>query len=86
MILFRELAEVFQKLECISSNTVLVGIVATFLSRLNPDETKAVAYLVGEVAAPFESLEIGIAERMAALMKLGVPNDTILEGAGVVIK
>jgi len=72
MILFRDL---------------LVGIVATFLSRLNQDEAKAVAYLVrGEVAAPFESLEIGIAERMATLTKLGVPNNTILKGAGVVIK
>jgi DNA ligase-like protein len=66
MILFRELAEVFQKLERTSSNTVLVGTLATFLSRLNPDEAKAAAYLVrGEVAAPFESLEIGIAERLA---------------------
>ena len=41
--------------------------ILAILSRLNPDEAKAVPYLVrGEVAARFESLEIGIAERMAA--------------------
>jgi DNA ligase-1 len=63
---FRELAEVFQKLEQTSSNTALVTVLATFLSRLSPDEARAVAYLLrGEVAAPFESLEIGMAERMA---------------------
>jgi DNA ligase-1 len=63
---FRELAEVFQNLEQTSSNTALVTILATFLSRLTPDEARAVAYLLrGEVAAPFESLEIGMAERMA---------------------
>ncbi len=62
---FRELAEVFQKLERTSSNSALVAILAAFLSRLNPDEAKAVAYLLsGEVAAPFESREIGMAERM----------------------
>jgi DNA ligase 1 len=63
---FGELAEVFQKLEQTSSNTALITILANFLSRLNPDEARAVAYLLrGEVAAPFESLEIGMAERMA---------------------
>ena len=44
----------------------LVAILAVFLARLNPDETKAVAYLLrGEVAAPFEAREIGMAERTA---------------------
>ncbi len=63
---FRELAEVFQKLEHTSSNSALVSILAAFLSKLNPDEAKAVAYLLGgEVAAPFETQEIGMAERMA---------------------
>jgi len=64
---FSELAEVFQKLEHTSSSSALVAILAAFLSRLNPDEAKAVAYLLrGEVAAPFESLELGMAERMVA--------------------
>jgi DNA ligase 1 len=64
---FSELAEVFQKLELTSSSSALVAILAAFLSRLNPDEAKAVAYLLrGEVAAPFESLEFGMAERMVA--------------------
>ncbi len=65
MILFRELAEVFQKLEQTSSNSALVAILAAFLARLTPDEARAVAYLLrGEVGAPFESREIGMAERM----------------------
>lgn len=66
MILFRALAEVFEKLEGTSSNSTLVAILAAFLAKLSPDEARAVAYLLrGEVAAPFESQEIGIAERMA---------------------
>jgi len=63
---FRQLAEVFQKLERTSSSSTLVALLAEFLSRLSPDEAKAVAYLLrGELAPPFESLEIGMAERMA---------------------
>jgi DNA ligase 1 len=66
MILFRELAEVFDRLEHTSSSSALIAILAEFLSRLSPDEVKAVAYLLrGEVAAPFEAQEIGIAERIA---------------------
>ncbi len=66
MILFRALAEVFQRLEHTSSNSALIAILAAFLAKLNPEEAKAVAYLLrGEVAAPFESQEIGMAERMA---------------------
>lgn len=65
MTLFRDLAEVFQRLERTSSNTALVSILAAFLSKLTPDEARAVAYLLrGEVAAPFAAQEIGMAERM----------------------
>jgi len=46
MSAFRELAEVFQKLEHTSSKSALVAILAAFLSRLNPDEAKIVAYLL----------------------------------------
>lgn len=64
---FRDLAEAFQKLEATSSNTALVAILAAFLSKLSAEEARAVAYLLhGEVAAPFETKEIGVAERMAA--------------------
>ncbi len=66
MILFRALAEVFQRLEHTSSNSALIAILAAFLAKLNPEEAKAVAHLLrGEVAAPFESQEIGMAGRMA---------------------
>ena len=62
---FRDLAEVFQRLERTSSSTALVTVLADFLSKLNPDEAKAVAYLLrGEMSPPFEALEIGMAERM----------------------
>ena len=62
---FRELAEVLQKLERTSSSSMLVALLAEFLSRLDPDEAKAVAHLLrGELAPPFEALEIGMAERM----------------------
>ncbi len=46
MTSFRELAEVFQRLEHTSSNTALINILATFLSQLSPDEARAVAYLI----------------------------------------
>ena len=62
---FREFAEVLQKLERTSSSSMLVALLAEFLSRLDPDEAKAVAHLLrGELAPPFEALEIGMAERM----------------------
>ncbi len=62
---FRQLADVFQKLERTSSSSMLVTLLAEFLSRLNPNEARAVAYLLrGELAPPFASLEIGMAERM----------------------
>jgi DNA ligase 1 len=65
MILFRDLAEVFQRLERTSSNTALVATLAAFLSKLRPNEATAVAHLVrGEVAAPFQGKEFGLAERM----------------------
>ena len=64
MVLFRELAEVLQRLERTSSNTALIGTLAAFLSKLNPEEARAVAYLLrGEVAAPFAGQEIGMADR-----------------------
>jgi DNA ligase 1 len=63
---FRQLAEVFQKLERTSSSLTLVTLPTEFLSRLNPDEARALTYLLrGELAPPFASLEIGMAERMA---------------------
>lgn len=65
MISFRDLAEVFQELERTSSSSSLIAILAAFLSRLDPEEAKAVAYLLrGEVAPPFASREFGMAERM----------------------
>ena len=64
MVLFRELAEILERLERISSNTALIGTLAAFLSKLNPAEARAVAYLLrGEVAAPFVGQEIGMADR-----------------------
>jgi len=50
-----------------SLHAMLVAILAAFLARLSPDKARVVAYLLrGEVAAPFEALEFGMAERMVA--------------------
>ena len=62
---FREFAELLQRLEQTSSSSALVALLATFLSKLSPEEAKAAAYLLqGEVAPPFASIQIGMAERM----------------------
>lgn len=78
---FRDLAEVFQKLEHTASSATLVALLAEFLSQLKPDEAKAVAYLLrGEVAPPFEAVEIGMAERMVARAMAdayGVPSQRV---------
>lgn len=62
---FKEFAAVCQKLERMSSSMAMVAALSAFLSKLSPDEAKAVAYLfAGEIAAPFEVAEFGMAERM----------------------
>ena len=64
MATFRELAEVFDKLERTSSSSTLVTVLADFLSKLTPDEAKA--YLLRrELAPPVAQLEFGMAQRMA---------------------
>jgi len=42
LVLFRELAEVLQRLERTSSNNALIDTLAAFLSKLNPEEARAV--------------------------------------------
>jgi hypothetical protein len=65
---FRELAEVFQKLERTASTLSIVSLLSPFLAKLSPEETRAVAYLLrGEIAAPFAAKEFGMADRMVAL-------------------
>jgi len=64
---FRELAEVFQKLERTASTLSIVSMLSPFLAKLSPEETRAVAYLLrGEIAAPFAAKEFGMADRMVA--------------------
>lgn len=64
---FSELADVCEKLERTSSSLAMVNTLAGFLSKLSPDEAKAVAYLLrGEITAPFEAREFGMGERMVA--------------------
>jgi hypothetical protein len=64
---FRELAEVFQKLERTASSLSIISMLSPFLAKLSPEETKAVAYLLrGEIAAPFAAREFGMADRMVA--------------------
>ncbi|HTW73710.1 MAG TPA: hypothetical protein VMD56_02185, partial [Steroidobacteraceae bacterium] len=64
---FRALADLFQDLERTSSSSRLITLLAAFLSSLHPEEAAAVAHLLrGELAAPFEGIEFGMAERLVA--------------------
>jgi hypothetical protein len=50
---FKEFAAVCQKLERMSSSVAMVAVLSAFLSKLSPDEAKAVDYLfAGKIAAP----------------------------------
>ncbi len=65
---FASLAQYFEKLEKTSSRLALIAILAElFRSIESPDEIAKVCYLVqGRVAPPFETLEIGMAEKTVA--------------------
>lgn len=62
---FSRLAEVFGRLEKISSSLAMIDILADFFPKISPEEAKISAYLLrGEVSPPYEGLEIGLAEKM----------------------
>src|SRR5260370_1211985 len=65
---FASLAQYFEKLEKTSSRLALIVILAELFRLIeSPDEIAKVCYLVqGRVAPPFETLEIGMAEKTVA--------------------
>ncbi len=65
---FASLAQYFEKLEKTGSRLALVAILAELFRLIeSPDEIANVCYLVqGRVAPPFETLEIGMAEKTVA--------------------
>ena len=65
---FASLAQYFEKLEKTSSRLALIAILAELFRLIeSPDEIAKVCYLVqGRVAPPFETLEIGMAEKTVA--------------------
>src|SRR5258708_23877568 len=65
---FASLAQDFEKLEKTSSRLALIAILAELFRLIeSPDEIAKVCYLVqGRVAPPFETLEIGMAEKTVA--------------------
>src|SRR5258708_15091882 len=65
---FASLAQYFEKLEKTSSRLALIVILAELFRLIeSPDEIANVCYLVqGRVAPPFETLEIGMAEKTVA--------------------
>lgn len=62
---FKELAEVFSKLEQTSSSLAMIDILADFFSKISVDEAKISAYLIrGEIAPSFAGVNLGLAQKM----------------------
>lgn len=62
---FAKLAEVFYHLESVSSSLAMIDILADFFPKISSEEAKISAYLLrGEIAPPYEGLEMGLADKM----------------------
>ncbi len=62
---FIRLAEIFSRLEKISSSLAMIDILADFFPKISPEEAKISAhFLRGEVSSPYKGLETGLAEKM----------------------
>ncbi len=62
---FEKLAEVFSHLEKTSSSLAMIDILADFFPKISPEEAKISAYLLrGEIAPPYEGVEMGLANKM----------------------
>jgi DNA ligase-1 len=62
---FLKLAELFARLEKISSNLAMTDLLADFFLKISPEEAKIAAYLLrGELSPSYEGLEIGLADKM----------------------
>ena len=63
---FAELAQVFDRLESISSRIEMVETLASLFSRADGPTARKIVYLLqGRVAAPYTGIELGIGEKLA---------------------
>jgi DNA ligase-1 len=62
---FSELADVFLKLEEVSSSLKMIDILADFFKKISPEEAKITAYLLGGKIAPnYLNKEFGLAQKL----------------------
>ena len=63
-MLFREVAEYYERLEGLSSRLDMIALLGEMLKKAGKNEIKPLIYMTqGVLAPPFESLEFGIAEK-----------------------
>ncbi|MER3397485.1 MAG: DNA ligase [Chloroflexota bacterium] len=66
-MLFRRLADYFNRLEATTSRNLMVEILAELFRELGPEEVDKVIYLCqGQVVPPYQKLEFGIGEQLLA--------------------
>ena len=64
-MLFRELAEYYDRLEAVSSRLKMIEILTEALKAADADEIEAVIYITqGVLAPPFDAVEFGVAEKI----------------------
>ncbi len=64
-MLFRELAEYYDRLEAVSSRLKMIDIMTELLKGAQKDEVANIIYMTqGVLAPPFEGVEFGVAEKM----------------------
>ncbi len=63
-MLFSEAAEYYSKLESISSRLQMIDVLTEMLSKAKKNEIRKLVYMIqGQLAPPFEGINIGIAEK-----------------------
>jgi DNA ligase-1 len=66
MLLFSDVAEVFQKIESKSGRLEMMDILASLLKRADPEEIGKLVYMIqGILAPPYEGIDLGLGERFA---------------------
>jgi DNA ligase 1 len=80
-MLFKDLAEYYDKLEAVSSRLTMVEILSELFKKLDANEIKATVYFTqGILLPPFEGLEMGVADMLveeAAAISTGYTKDQI---------
>ena len=64
-MLFKELSEAFEELEKVSSQTEMIKILADIFKQANADEIDKICYYtLGETAASYKKVTLGMAEKI----------------------